>query len=62
MVTSLAPGEEDIELFVALPASVFGASEFWQWATEERQALGDVHGGVWSRIMGQLYGNETDKD
>ena len=36
VVTPLAPGEEDIELFIALSARGFGTNEFWWWATEER--------------------------
>jgi hypothetical protein len=35
VVTSLAPSEEDIELFVTLSAGGFGANEFWRRATEE---------------------------
>jgi len=36
MVTSLAAGEENIELFIALSASRFRADEFWGRAAEER--------------------------
>jgi hypothetical protein len=36
VVASLAPSEEDVELFVALPAGGFRADGIRWWTTEER--------------------------
>ena len=36
VVTFLASGEENVELFIALSASGLGTDEFWWGATEER--------------------------
>ena len=36
MVTPLAPGEENIELFIAFPASRFGSGGLGWRAAEER--------------------------
>ena len=55
VVTSLAPSEEDVELFITLPAGGFRSIRAcgirWR-ATEEREASKGGHGGMWLRIMG----------
>jgi hypothetical protein len=56
VVTSLAPGEEDVELLVALSAGGFRADEVWWRTTEEWEASRGVHGGMRLKTMERPWG------
>lgn len=47
MITSLAPSEENIELFVAFSAGVLRPDKGRGWAAEEWKTSGGAHGGRW---------------